>query len=652
MLPFGVVDVSTERRKHLGLAGRGFFPSQLVADHTLQRCTECHTIGFSRDEQRFFLMKRLVILSSPAAAPEDERLSELATLVGVPAQTLALEDGGSSAHELLDRAPSCSCGLAMHMETLLQVHRSLRPGTTFQKLLDHRFSETLVYGVPAAAETNKALEALTDGTIPEVTFQPIDTVRYSLPDRAREFCTQLAGQSLSISRKNSTPTFEVRSGSGPVETIMAANERPMFVGIRVGDIYIFLLAGRMPDMNKPADRDIGLGDDCIELLPPLIFLRHCFPDSCWHGVEATARLIIDDPLLTRTYGALNFDTLKNSMRRFGYGASVAFIPWNHWRTSRRSAGRLLSEDSNLTVCIHGCDHTNREFAATEANILVEKSALGMQRMEAQRRQLGVPFEDVMVFPQGRFSSSAIPALRSTNYLAAVNSTCFPTDFKPVDLKTADFLWPAVTRYDGFPIFQRRYPRSLFAFALDVYLGKPALLVEHHDYFRDGGKSIEEFVTELQRIEPRLSWPSLCTLLGRSNLQRHSNNNCTEVRFFTRRFQLVPREGDATCYRLSKFEPDSTKIKDVLVDGKSTHHGFENGYLMLEVEAELSHPRNIEIVDRASSLDPVRGFGVAHNVRVFLRRGLSEFRDNTLSRHKGLLRIAKRIAKAAKATGEA
>jgi hypothetical protein len=74
--------------------------------------------------------------------------------------------------------------------------------------------------------------------------------------------------------------------------------------------------------------------------------------------------------------------------------------------------------------------------------------------------------------------------------------------------------------------------------------------------------------------------------------------------------------------------------------------------MLELEAELSQPRNIEIVDQVSSLEPVLGFGVSHNVRVFVRRGLSEFRDNTLSHHKGLLRIAKRIAKAAKATGEA
>jgi len=75
-------------------------------------------------------------------------------------------------------------------------------------------------------------------------------------------------------------------------------------------------------------------------------------------------------------------------------------------------------------------------------------------------------------------------------------------------------------------------------------------------------------------------------------------------------------------------------------------------LKIEIETNERQPKNIEILDLAVQPLPVRSFGVAHIARVLVRRGLSEFRDGTLSRHKGLMKVAKRVAKALKATGEA
>lgn len=602
--------------------------------------------------QRLSFMKQLVIISSPGGATEDERLSALATFLGVSNEILPFERDRCSAHELLNQVRPGLCGLAMHIETLRQVHRALSPGTTLQQLLDDRFSEILVYGVSAAAETNDALKALTDGAIHALTMHSIQTVRYSIPHETRGLCAQLAGQSFSTNNEHSACTLEIRSGCGLVETIVAANDHPMFVRFRTETRDLFLLASRMPELSKPLSWNISLGDDCIPLLPPLIFLRHCFPESCWHGGEATARLIIDDPLLTKNYGALDFGTLKTSMQRLGYGTSIAFIPWNHWRSSRRSAARLLNADSNLSICVHGCDHTNHEFQSGSASVLAQRASLGIQRMEKHRNRVGVPFEDVMVFPQGQFSKAAIPGLRSANYLAAVNSTCFPTDYEPDDLRIADFLMPAVTRYDGFPIFNRRYPRSTFEFALDLFLGKPAILVEHHEYFRDRCKGIEGFVAALQRIEPNLSWPGLSEQLMRSNMRRRSDDGSIEMQFFTRRFRFTPKEAEDGRYRLAKFEPNPDTVERVLVDAKSVSFGFEKGNLVLEVQAVPGQLGNIEIIDRATPSAPIHSFGTAHNARVLLRRGLSEFRDGTLSRHKGLMKVAKRLAKTMKTTGDA
>lgn len=276
----------------------------------------------------------------------------------------------------------------------------------------------------------------------------------------------------------------------------------------------------------------------------------------------------------------------------------------------------------------------------------------MQRMESQRKRIGARFEQVMVFPQGLFSMAAIQALRAKNYLAAVNTTCFPTDGGLDDLKVGDFLRPAVTRYNGFPIFQRRYPRRLFDFAFDLFLGRPALLVEHHDYFSNGCGKLEDFVAELHKLEPALSWPTLDAQLVRSCLRRSLSNGSIEVQFFTRRFQLANREQGPGRFLLSKHEPDSAAIQRVLVDRTSIPFSFEKGFLKLEVQVdEPGQVLNIEIVDREQPQRQASGFGIVHNTGVLLRRGLSEFRDNTLARHGGLLKIAKAAARGLKVTGD-
>lgn len=597
-------------------------------------------------------MERLIIISSPDGATEDERLSELAVFLGVSTEILRLDRDECSVHELLNQVPSGPCSLTMHIETLSRIHRDLSPGTTLQQLLDDRFSNIFVYGVPTAAGTNDALKSLTDGAIQALTVPPVQAVRYSLPREAKELCAQIAGQSLLTKQEHSAPVFEVQSDCARMETIMAANERPMFVRLKATARDLYLLASRIPDLRKPLDRGTPVEDDCVPLLSPLIFLRHCFPQTCWRGGGApSARLIIDDPSLSKSYGGLDIETLKASMRRLGYGTSIAFIPWNHWRSTRRSAARFLGGDANLSLCIHGCDHINHEFQLGSASLLAQRASLGIRRMRKHQTRVGVPFEDVMVFPQGRFSKAAIPALRSANYLAAVNSTCFPTDYAPNDLTLADLLLPAVTRFDGFPVFQRHYPRNLFGFSFDLFLGKPALIVEHHEYFRDHCKAMEEFVATLQRIEPNLSWPGLSEQMMQTSMRRGGEDGSTEIRFVTRRFRFTPKETENRRYRLTKFEPNLDLIERVLVNGASLPFGFENDNLTFEVQAMPGQVKFIEVVDRVTSAAPIRGFGPAHNARVLLRRGLSEFRDGPLSRHKGLMKAATRAAKTLKTTGD-
>jgi hypothetical protein len=273
-------------------------------------------------------------------------------------------------------------------------------------------------------------------------------------------------------------------------------------------------------------------------------------------------------------------------------------------------------------------------------------------MERHKKRTGLPFERVMIFPQGRFSTSAMLALRANDYLAAVNTTCFPTNDGPEPLTIADFLRPAVTRFHGFPVFQRRYPRRLIDCAFDLFVGRPVLLVQHHEYFRDGYEQWEEFVNNLHKIEPALTWMTLSSQLMRSCMMRSVSDRSVEVQFFTRKFKLKNPRASQTGFLLAKHEPDSSAVSAVLVDGRSVPFSFKKDFLLLELQTDPGRVVNVEILDRPKLLTPARKrLGMRYTAGVSVRRALSEFRDNTLTRYPRLLEAATGLARKMRATGE-
>src|SRR5690349_17470483 len=143
-------------------------------------------------------------------------------------------------------------------------------------------------------------------------------------------------------------------------------------------------------------------------------------------------------------------------------------------------------------------------------------------MHVLRDHSGVAFDDVMVFPQCRFSAEAIRALKATGYLAAVNGAICPSTM-PDSLTLKDCMEVAVTKFADFPMFGRRYPQNLAEFAFDLFMGKPALGVEHHGFFQNGYQALEEFVEGLSGLDERLEWSNLATICSSSSVTRTTRN---------------------------------------------------------------------------------------------------------------------------------
>ena len=115
--------------------------------------------------------------------------------------------------------------------------------------------------------------------------------------------------------------------------------------------------------------------------------------------------------------------------------------------------------------------------------LVHLASTALWRMEQHKSLTGLPYDPVFVFPQGRFSSVSMKALKDQGYFAAFNSTLQATDRD--ELPPVEYQQPATSVYHDFPLFLRRYPKDKSHFIQDIASGRPIIVVEHHHALING-----------------------------------------------------------------------------------------------------------------------------------------------------------------------
>ncbi len=202
-------------------------------------------------------------------------------------------------------------------------------------------------------------------------------------------------------------------------------------------------------------------------------------------------IIIDDPLLRENYGFLNYRKLLSLMDKHNFNTCIAFIPFNFNRTDKRIATLFRERLDRFSLCVHGCDHTSGEFGSTDINYLDKKIKLATARMIEHEKRTGIPFDKVMVFPQGVFSNEALDVLKANGYLAAVNTEL------PIDGRISS----------TFPFFLRYKPEDV-----TDYVADPLFIVLHHDYFKNGYESLTDFVDELNTRSKNVKWDSLSNIV--------------------------------------------------------------------------------------------------------------------------------------------
>jgi hypothetical protein len=416
--------------------------------------------------------------------------------------------------------------------------------------------------------------------------------------------------------------------SHAVETIVSLGESSFFTRFQLPSTELFLVcSGAIFDPDAEVLKNLSVANCFSGLVPLLLFLRRC-RIAFWHGSRPLANVIIDDPNLKPRYGFLDIRLLARCVADLRFAISIGFIPWNYRRASSSVIEMFRSQWPGLSICVHGCDHTGAEFSTKTPAEALQLIARGLERMRSFTARTRLSCDKVMVFPQGKFSAAAMQAFAQTELIAAVNTELL--DYQAgKGVRAGELLQPAVTAYSGFPLFQRRPPESPIAdFALDLLLGKPCLVVAHHDYFEKGMGPLISLVQSLNALDSKLEWTNLESVVSKAFSVRAASNSVADVRLFGSPARFVPGDLPPKA-RFSKIQPPATSL-DVLVDGRPLDWIREDGRICFE-SSNANQLTRIEV--RAPKLEnlALTRLPIKRRAKIAARRYLSEIRDNYVAR---------------------
>jgi hypothetical protein len=422
-------------------------------------------------------------------------------------------------------------------------------------------------------------------------------------------------------------------------SIIDVDQGSAFFRMSARNMFVTCCA-EVPDLDQSVKGSFyDVKEHFLTVAPFVMFLKWAFRHVCWKPRESSACLIIDDPLIRPRYGFCNFKRIDQQMQEHSFATNIAFIPWNRRRTSQKTVNLVRSSGGRLSVSVHGCDHTSNEFGARDTSILNMKSDLAKKRMKELTARTGISHELVMVFPQGKFSRESMEVLQQHEFIAVVNTDIAPTN-TPTEHPTLRECWDvALLRYSSLALFTRRYPwHGLENFAFDILLGKPCLVVEHHEFFKGDGREAIQFVSSLNALNCRLRWRGLPDVIERAYKWKDSDNGVVHVRMFANKLMLENDGIHERVYCVEKQSHYGNGAVEMWESGHRLEARSQGGVVAAEVKVAAKGRSSLQMLLNSPSTSHSVKQNVRVKAKVALRRYLSECRDNYVSRSSMLQRM--------------
>jgi len=578
-------------------------------------------------------MTHSAVLLSSIREPSSRcgRIAKLLDFFGIPFSALSVADWLAGPRRSAD-APKIRlvCSSELFVELLEHCQRSTETMAMWRTCVHSAFID--------AGDDSAAMETL----IRNVTGDPAAAVlhgdqgdRWSVSDVLPDFCGPMSGISLSGVKGDCRGRFALDGSRVAVDAIISTNRSAAFFKIDCHGVPVFVSgASGIVDVDSPiAARNFDIREHFLFAVPIVLYVKWAFAATCWRSPQINACLVIDDPPLKPHYGFLRFGELLDVMRHHNFSTNVAFIPWN-WRRSTATTTRLFENNPDkYSLSVHGCDHTGGEFGTHDANLLAWKVKQAHDRMSWHESRTGIHHDRIMVFPQGVFSDAAMDVLKRGDFVAVVNTEMISTDANRPMIRTADVWDVAVMNYHNFALFTRRYPtQGVENFAFDMLLGKPCIVVIHHDFCRDRYGHLTEFMTRLNALNCRISWGSLGDVVRGACRQRELSAAVAEIEMYASELIVTNRFEQRKHFVIGKRECEPSAVADVLVDSRPTPWTPESDRLRFELDLRPGQTANVCVRFRQRPATGARSpEGLNYKVKTMLRRVGSEVRDNYLTR---------------------
>jgi hypothetical protein len=256
---------------------------------------------------------------------------------------------------------------------------------------------------------------------------------------------------------------------------------------------------------------------------------------------------------------------------------------------------------------------------------------------------GLACDKVMVFPQGFFSPEAMEVLKMRNFAAAVNTGPYPTgDSSPLTVR--EFIQPAILRYAGFPLFLRLYVKEIRSedLAFNLFFGKPVLIVEHHEIF-EHPELLVDVVQKVNSMAPGIHWSGLESAVGDTGLERKSPDGMKQVRAYASHVRVFNDSNHPERISIEwNFAGAADSVEQVLNNGMPCSGvEFKECSICALVDLPPLGSRTLSLRHRNVGMAR-ESLGFRWNAKAFVRRRLSEFRDNYLSKNPQLLSVAQTL----------
>jgi hypothetical protein len=580
-------------------------------------------------------------LGEPEAA--DARLIRLAEFHGIECQPLrlaspALQWAIGPSSDLTDQT---AC-IVINPRVMKEWMNGELPSADFVSSLLSTFSHVLVHAVHADSFDSRLIAVLSGGRLQGVRNIQDSGAAFKVEADSRDICESFAGLSLGSASPINDRTFPSGDTEDTRKLITIGGEA-FLVSIKRGDAEILFVGSRDVSDLDAEPGDGWLTESFSRFVPHAMVLRHVFGEQCWRPTQHHACVIVDDPLLQANYGFLNFKHLLEQMELHNFHTTIAFIPHNFRRTSAKMARLFREHPGRFSLCFHGNDHTGGEFASTDTVLIDTMLKIAEKRMQLHSESSGLDCDRVMVFPQGSFSIEAMDALNSHNFDAAVNTVPHPRQ-QEVRLTLREVAQPAVLRYSGFPLFLRKNSLKTQAaeIAFRLFFGIPILIVEHHDVFKEP-QSLIDAVNRINAAAPGIHWSSAGEAARGSALGRRVSGGRLQLRAYARTVRIEN----------SSISPERIVVEWTYSGvARSFEAVRRNGVPCTDVELSDSQVRVSAVLEpRISEIFSIHhqrpnatlvrmSFG--YSTRAFVRRRLSEIRDNYISKSPALLAATKTL----------